>query len=236
MTETVEGKGRCEWKDVTSAIVLFLIWVEHLGHYNVGPIRPFMALYANPIFFLISGFFAASGQKYKLRDFLKKNVKRLLIPYWGWAIINIIFYILQKNIETADEIYYGIWQFIMCDLTKFRYGGTSWFLVGLFVCKMCYELLRRILKKEKLICIVCMGITLLMSVAIINGYPLLNSGYFRGIFWMFFYSLGPFFFPVFDKIHENIGNGWKDAQRQRALHWVSCLVLTILGGVYFLTV
>ena len=47
-------RERCQWKDVTSGIVIYLIWVEHLGDYNPGNIRTFIGLFANPVFFMIA--------------------------------------------------------------------------------------------------------------------------------------------------------------------------------------
>lgn len=77
-----EKTERYEWKDITSAVVIFLIWVEHLGQYNVGPIRNFVALYANPIFFMIAGFFADRASRYTFKHFFIKMLGDYLFPMW----------------------------------------------------------------------------------------------------------------------------------------------------------
>lgn len=226
---------RCEWKDVTSAVVIFWIWVEHLGHYNVGLIRPFISRFANPVFFLVAGFFAANGRKYRYGEFVVRSVKRLLVPYGCWAVVNVVFWLFQKNITDIKEIRLGLWQYIVCDVTQFQYGGTAWFLIGLFVCKIVYEALRRLLRDVRLVSVVCLALTCVMTVMLVKEYPILNYGYTRGLYWLFFYSLGPIAFPIFNRLANKIQTNWGGVERKdRLLYWLICgIFLVIAVQIYF---
>lgn len=90
-------RERCQWKDVTSGIVIYLIWVGHLGDYNPGNIRTFIGLFANPVFFMIAGFFAQTSELRPIPEMIKKNAVRLLLPYYGWGIINVVYYTLLNG-------------------------------------------------------------------------------------------------------------------------------------------
>lgn len=229
-----EKTERCEWKDITSAAVIFLIWVEHLGNYNVGPIRDFVTLYANPVFFMIAGFFADRASRYTFKNFFIKNVRRLLIPYVVWGGVNIAYWCLYKNVHTLEVVKEGVWQYVKCDIPYFKYGGTAWFLVGIFIAKMLYEILRRIFKNKYLVCVISFIIMLGMIVLQVKGYPVLNYGYTRGIYWLFFYSLGPIFFKLFNDIKNSIDTKWKNQKRKAVCyHIIMCVMTGLMIYIYF---
>lgn len=226
-------RERCQWKDVTSGIVIYLIWVEHLGDYNPGNIRTFIGLFANPVFFMIAGFFAQTSELRPIPEMIKKNAVRLLLPYYGWGIINVVYYTLLNGGGIAFVLR-GIVRFLQCDLTLFEYGGSSWFLIGLFEARVLYDLMRRRINNQIVLCSLLLLINLIMTVFIAKGYPVLNTGYLRGIYWSFFYSLGPLFFPIFNRIKRDIQE-WRTVQKtEKLIFGLLLLILTIISAIFFL--
>ena len=81
------SKAYYKWKDIASVTALFLIMVGHMGGNNPGGIRPFISVFANPIFFFLGGLFADRSTDSSIKDVINKNVKRLLLPYWRDCLV-----------------------------------------------------------------------------------------------------------------------------------------------------
>lgn len=125
-------------------------------------------------------------------------------------------------------------RFLQCDLTLFEYGGASWFLIGLFEARVLYDLMRRRINNQIVLCSLLLLINLIMTVFIAKGYPVLNTGYLRGIYWSFFYSLGPLFFPIFNRIKKDIQE-WRTVQKtEKLIFGLLLLILTIISAIFFL--
>lgn len=151
-----------------------------------------------------------------------------------WGGVNVAYWCLYKNVNTLGVIKEGIWQYVKCDLTYFKYGGTSWFLVGIFIAKILYEILRRIFKNSYIICGISLFIMLGMLCLQIKGYPVYNYGYTRGVYWLFFYSLGPIFFKLFNRIKNGIDTKWNGQKRKAVCYYFVMAVMTgFMTYIYF---
>lgn len=217
--------GRCYWKDVSSAIVIWCVWVAHLG----GAIpKYYWGEIINPCFFLLSGCFAQKGQNKTFKEFVIKNGKRLLIPYVGWICVNTIFQFVLYE-WNAQNVIDAFIMFIRLQPRLMSYAAPLWFLMGIFVCKMLYEVLRRIVKNIYVVAGICFAFSIALDYIALLGYSVLSTGYILGIYYMFYYSMGPICAKMFNLLYERIHNG---TQKKRILCMVFCLLL--LDAVIFL--
>ena len=101
----IDGNKYYEWKDIAQALTLFLIQVAHCGEYeNVGLIRDYIGNFANPCFFLLAGMFVKPSRDQSFYLFLRKNISRLIIPYFLWALINTVFYSLLTKTSHTQKV------------------------------------------------------------------------------------------------------------------------------------
>lgn len=192
---------RIVWKDVFCGLGIILIYLGHLGNTGVGNIRPFIGLFANPIFFCSGGFFIHSSmEKRSFSKWLVFNVDSLLIPYLGWSLINTFFYSILSGSDLYETLSV-LKSYILCDFKYFQFAGTVWFLNGLFVCRIFYYLLNRILK-HKFFILLFFLIFDLLYLWFYKSQP--SNGYVRGIFYGIWLCLGDIFYPHLEKVHTII--------------------------------
>lgn len=90
------SKQRIEWLDIARGIAMISIV---LGHLNLWSINKVVYTYDLPVFFIISGYFLDQTTSYK--NFLKKKVRSLLVPYYFCCacicILSVIFSIFQHQ-------------------------------------------------------------------------------------------------------------------------------------------
>lgn len=109
-----------------------------LGH-TASPFGSIIFSWHMPLFFMIAGFFINFDLKF--RDFIKKDFKRLMIPYFIFAIIGLVFETLKRIALQRDNLDYlheiqGI--FIWMDMSSLinTYAFVLWFLPALFFARL----------------------------------------------------------------------------------------------------
>ena len=151
---------------------------------------------------MASGFFASrlKNKNVSFKKVLIKDIKRLLIPYILWALINTT-YISILNDWFAHETLNVLMTFVYCDVDGgYIFAGTTWFLIGLFLCRMCYYLLSKYISNKYFLISICFVINALILVQF-NGVP--SSGFLRGFYFMIFYCIGDLIFESLNKVKNN---------------------------------
>ena len=134
--------ARLKYIDVARAFAIFFIVFGHaLSHsMNIEPIYKFIYSFHVSAFFIISGYvFKIKSASFK--DFLKKKLLRIMVPYLFWAIVFLIPYIfLILNISDVFNLNNENNIFVL--LAKILYGNGNndslnqntslWFLPALF--------------------------------------------------------------------------------------------------------
>ncbi len=137
-----------------------IIWVDNLKSFGIlavvlghitSPLGYFIYSWHMPLFFFLAGFFLKF--ELSLKEFIKKDTKRLMIPYFIFAIFALVVESLKRvalnreKLEYLDEIK-GI--FIWMDYSSLinTYGFVLWFLPALFFSRLTIFLLNKIIKSE----------------------------------------------------------------------------------------
>ena len=155
--------------DIAKGVGIFLVVLGHTTSNEI--LLKWLYSFHMPLFFFLSGLFHSQGRSYK--EFLRKKVKGLLIPYFSFAIILFLFFIIiSKNIGfsagenlSVKENFMGI--FIGTNIKNFSqvsWGGQLWFLLALFlVSNITYFLEKVKLKSQIILNIVFIFINIYLS-------------------------------------------------------------------------
>lgn len=132
---------RVEWVDTLKFIGILSVI---LGHINF-PLNGFIYTWHMPLFFMVSGFFIKFEIHFK--DFVVKNFKRLMIPYFIFSIVGLFIEILKRYLLHREALDYtheikGI--FIDMDFAGLcnTYAFVLWFLPALFFSRVFLYLIK----------------------------------------------------------------------------------------------
>ena len=144
---------RINYLDIAKAIAIFLVILGHSTSSSEWTmLRKILYSFHMPLFFAVSGVFVrthvSSGYGWDhWKDFLVRNLKQLVFPYFAMAII--YSGILHLAIP---EILYGSWQMLKQAETL----TSLWFLVCLFCARIMMELVLMSSKKFRELTGICM--------------------------------------------------------------------------------
>ena len=132
---------RVEWVDTLKFIGILSVI---LGHINF-PLNGFIYTWHMPLFFMVSGFFIKFETHFK--DFVVKNFKRLMIPYFMFSIVGLFIEILKRYLlhrEALDYTHEIKGTFIDMDFAGLcnTYAFVLWFLPALFFSRVFLYLIK----------------------------------------------------------------------------------------------
>lgn len=176
--------------DIMKGIGIILMIIGHLTPYMTNVIFSFHM----PLFFIVSGYF------YKptiLNDSLKKDFKRLVIPYIATALIVIAYYLLLSIVRKTDLVsewiiaamYGGSSSHDSIILADMPMIGAIWFLLALFWCKNIYNIIASKVtdpKKTFVLCLIISFTTIIIYKEIISLPFSIN----QGLSALIFYNIG----------------------------------------------
>jgi len=122
---------RIDWIDNLKAIGILAVILGHIA----SPFGTFIFSWHMPLFFMIAGFFI----KYEVstKEFIIKDFKRLMIPYFIFAVIGLFLETVKRIVlhrESLDYLHEIQGIFIWMDMPSLinTYGFVLWFLPALF--------------------------------------------------------------------------------------------------------
>ena len=132
---------RVEWVDTLKFIGILSVI---LGHINF-PLNGFIYTWHMPLFFMVYGFFIKFETHFK--DFVVKNFKRLMIPYFIFSIVGLFIEILKRYLlhrEALDYTHEIKGTFIDMDFAGLcnTYAFVLWFLPALFFSRVFLYLIK----------------------------------------------------------------------------------------------
>ena len=125
------AEQRVAWVDKLKAIGIISVVLGHIQ----SPFGFFIFSWHMPLFFFVSGFFISD--KKSIKQFVKRDFARLMVPYFIFAILGFIFETLKRillNRESLDYIFELRGIFVYMDYPNLinTYGFVLWFLPALF--------------------------------------------------------------------------------------------------------
>ena len=135
-------QNKLVWVDNLKALGILAVVLGHIA----SPLGGLIFSWHMPLFFMIAGFFIKFDLSFK--DFVSKDFKRLMIPYFIFAILGLILEIVKRyllhrdSLNISDELQ-GI--FIWMDMTSLihTYAFVLWFLPVLFFAKIIFYLIHK---------------------------------------------------------------------------------------------
>jgi fucose 4-O-acetylase-like acetyltransferase len=142
---------RLHWIDSLKGIGIILVVLAHCNlstHYILsGEFNIYICSFVMPLFFFISGFLFDFGKYAESTiNFVKGRFKSIIVPYFFFAILTCIFYILmdtayQPGVTNIEFFKFGILNGIYSILYAgplISYNPALWFLTCLFVTELLF--------------------------------------------------------------------------------------------------
>lgn len=124
-------RARIELIDIAKAITIILVIMGHTtGNLETPLYRRFLYAFHMPLFFFLAGLSIkpkAIKSVYEWKEFIKKNLLALIVPYLIFAFIY-----APLSFDNVPEFLYGSWQ----ALTKTGTLTSLWYLTGFFVARI----------------------------------------------------------------------------------------------------
>lgn len=145
--------ARISWIDICRGIAIILVLY---GHALSNDTQRFL-IYAfhMPLFFFLSGIVFRPNATKKFYTVITKNFKTILLPYFLFAILTFIadYILLQPHQYTYDEIMKQIYGVFYGNGNNgyLAYNVALWFLPCLFLAKVFFALLVRIIRDKKVV-------------------------------------------------------------------------------------
>ena len=117
------SKERIEWIDIARGLGLLLVFV---GHIHPPYITTWIYTFHMPLFFFLSGMVFSM---HPWKDFIRKKIWRLVIPYFCLGAVIYLFYAAVYIYEQRDGDEYGR---MLINFLEQKAFWTIWFLAALF--------------------------------------------------------------------------------------------------------
>lgn len=204
---------RIKFLDITRAFAIIFIVLGHtLVHSeHCGIIFKFLYSFHVVLFFIISGYTFKRKDKENLFRFIKNKFIRIMIPYFVWALLFLIPYMLLGQ-SVSDSIGVNSSFSLKTQILNIMYGNGNesalkqnsslWFLPALFSIEIIYSFIIKLIKKMPKIKILILILMVLTSY-ITNTFLNINLpwGFNTALVVGFFFYIGYLFkeYNLFNK-------------------------------------
>jgi len=202
-------KDRISWIDIARGLgIIFVIYAHVLDR---NSIRFLFYAFHMPLFFFLTGIVHHHKKSETFISFLRKNTKRILIPYFLFAFLTYGWWIITQNngFPTLNEfsshmrgILYGSGA-----RSGLFFNTLLWFLPCLFAAKVGFELLTRISDSSKKL-VISLFIFAAVGFAFSILFPELKLPFHieTALSAVVFVGAGYLFYRYYEKIHSYFEN------------------------------
>jgi fucose 4-O-acetylase-like acetyltransferase len=185
-------KEKLNWIDNLKAIGIFAVILGHIA----SPFGSFIYSWHMPLFFMVAGFFIKFDLS--IKEFIIKDLKRLMIPYFLFAFIGLGLETLKRialHRETLDYMHELQGVFIWMDMSFLinSYAFVLWFLPALFFARVFLVVLNKYIKNIILQFIVA---SILFSFSFLGDLPFGIDNALNAILFLF---MGSIFFRFYQE-------------------------------------
>ena len=183
-------QNRIKYLDVAKFIGIFCVFLGHFGD-AAGNAYQFVFNFHVPLFFFLSGCAENLSSETSWHKHILKNVKNILMPCYLFAILSVVLNCIVNN------TYIGISRSLIdilkgCIRNQFL-AGSLWFLTCLFVIRIVFFFLRKLLKSKILLLFSCIALYLFALLVITpapNVAPRMPYNIDSACYYIVFYCLG----------------------------------------------
>jgi fucose 4-O-acetylase-like acetyltransferase len=161
------SNGRLFWIDYAKAFAIYLVILGHI-QLDIRFIVDAIYSFHMPLFFLLSGILHKSES---IGIVIKKNIKRLIIPYSFFYLISWIWWLYFSYMRNPNGLYPSYISFHECVYKPFKFfilGGkvpnsysvndVFWFIIALFQMKIWFSLFNHVHRTAKIILLLSLPI------------------------------------------------------------------------------
>lgn len=175
---------------VFSALCIIFVVMKHIGHDIVHEPLTYTPVWRMPAFMFISGYFFRREYCNNIFEFLKKKIKSLLIPLYGWSLFyGIMVHLLSGigAINFGERITFMSF-FVATFLHSHQYGFNSamWFLSALFLVEILYVTLLKYIINNKKNDAILLFVFILLNVGSVGFARYIYAYYPQYIQWVHF--------------------------------------------------
>ena len=183
-------QDRIKYLDVAKFIGIFCIFLGHFGT-SAGNAYWFVFTFHVPLFFFLSGCAENLSADIPLYKYVLKNIKTILIPCYLFAIISVVLQCVFTN--THVEVLPSLIQILKGCIRNHFFASGLWFLTCLFVIKIVFYILRKLLKFKVLVLLVCLAFYFVAQL-VITPKPIITPNMPYNIdsacYYIVFYAIG----------------------------------------------
>lgn len=157
----MQQKERSRYIDFFRGIGITLMIMGHIGfgHFFDKWIHGFHM----PMFFFVSGFFY--NKTNSIVSNVKKNAKKMMIPYCVWGIIHYLIWLLVDCVKSADACLGPLKNLFWNNSEGIPIAGAIWFLTAFFWANSIYSILDVFFVKKRLLHLIIFVLAILGCVA-----------------------------------------------------------------------
>jgi fucose 4-O-acetylase-like acetyltransferase len=189
---TIILQEKINWIDNLKTIGILAVILGHIA----SPLGSFIYSWHMPLFFMLAGFFIKFDLS--LKEFIFKDFKRLMIPYFIFAMVGLIMEVLKRVALHRDSLDYihelkGI--FIWMDMSSLinSYAFVLWFLPALFFARVFLVFIHKYITN---LFIQFLVIFVLFCSSFYINLPLAMDNAFNAVLFVF---IGSKFFSLYQK-------------------------------------
>ncbi|MFA1510026.1 acyltransferase family protein [Priestia aryabhattai] len=186
-----------KWINVAKGILIVFVVI---GHSDYG-ISKYVYWFHMPVFIILSGYLFNNA--YNLKELISKRSKRMLIPYFSFALLTLI--IIQLQSYNLNEIPLYIENILRGGRSLGYYYGVYWYITMILLITITFTIMIKNIKNR-----IAMLITIIAMYIVAHLY-IANNDY--KIFWsadtaliaLFYFGLGYYSKSIINKINTLYG-------------------------------
>lgn len=228
MSNNQLDQHRIMWIDICKCFGISLVVALHYG--VPTDINGFCHQFHMPVFFVLSGYCLNIVKYNRIRDFIVKRIKTLIVPYILFSVLsflfwNIIYYLwLKDNIIPFKQYIYCLFLDTTTTMANI-WGGIQWFLPALFFTEIIFFVFVKQLKgKIAFICLLILSLLGYVLPHVVNWR--LPLAFDCALSMLPFYGIGYFARNNIPDIFVKI--------KDRKLY-INFILLILFGGIAYIT-
>lgn len=148
---------RKQWADIAKGFAIILMIIGHMPNYFPHIVRSIIYSFHMPFFFILAGYFY-NAQIADVRKYVKRKLKRLILPYLAFNVV----YIVSGCIFRVSESTLGE---NISTILIWGGAGTTWFFLVLFEVELLFLLITNFGKNyEQLLVLIMFSVGVCCSV------------------------------------------------------------------------